>query len=126
MIEPVVHYEWAAAIVPAVKPHNSIRICEDYKLTANKATKLNTYPSPRVEDLFSVLAGGKLFTKLDMSQAYNQLCLDDDSKRYTVINTHRGLFAYNRLLFGISSAPGIFQRAMEQLLRGIPGVLLFR
>ena len=108
-----------------MKPNNSIRIFGDYKLTANKAIKLDTYPLPRVEDLFSVLAGGKLFTKLDMSVAYNQLCLDDDSKRYTVINTHRGLFAYNRLSFGISSAPGIFQRAMEQLLRGIPGVLCY-
>ena len=66
-----------------------------------------------------------MFFKLDMSQAYAQLCLDEESKMYTVINTHRGLFKYNRLSFGISSAPGIFQRAMENLLKDIPGVFCY-
>ena len=60
-----------------------------------------------------------------MSQAYAQLCLDDQSKQYTVINTHRRLFQYNRLSFGISSAPGNFQCAMEELLHGIKGVSIY-
>ena len=42
-----------------------------------------------------------------------------------VVNTHRGLFHYNRLLFGIASAPAIFQRVMECLLKGIPGVIVY-
>ena len=125
IISPVTHSDWAAAIVPVLKPDGSVRICGDYKLTVNKAVKLDTYPIPKLEDLFSALSGGKIFTKLDMSQAYNQLCLDESSKMYTVINTHRGLFKYNRLCFGISSAPGIFQRAMEQLLRDLPGVVCY-
>ena len=58
-----------------------------------------------------------------MSQAYQQL-LDDQSKQYVVINTHRGLFCYNRLPYGISSAPGIFQRTMETLLQGIANVVV--
>ena len=66
-----------------------------------------------------------LFFKLDMSQAYCQIELDEKSKAYTVINTHRGLFKYNRLCFGVSSAPGIFQRAVGQLLQGMPGVLCY-
>ena len=60
-----------------------------------------------------------------MSQAYAQLCLDEQSQQYTVINTHQGLFKYKRLSFGISSAPGIFQRAMEELLRSVEGVSLY-
>ena len=44
---------------------------------------------------------------------------------YVVINTHKGLFQYTRLPFGISSAPGIFQRVMESLLQGIPGVIVY-
>ena len=62
---------------------------------------------------------------LDISQANAKLCLDDESKQYTVINTHRDLFQYNRLSFGISAAPGIFQHAMKGLLRDIPGVFLY-
>ena len=61
-----------------------------------------------MEDLLATLGGGEKFTKLEMSQAYQQLQLDDESKRYTTINTHKGLFQYNRLPYGILSAPGIF------------------
>ena len=78
-----------------------------------------------MEDLFATLAHGKMFTKLDMSQAYQQIQLIEDSKKYVVINTHRGLFRFNRLPFGVASAPGIFQRVMECLLKGIPGVIVY-
>ena len=42
-----------------------------------------------------------------------------------MINTHKGLFQYNRLPFGVSSAPAIFQRVMESLLQGIPNVCVY-
>lgn len=125
IISPVTNSSWAAPVVPVVKANDKIRLCGDYKLTVNRAARLDTYPIPSLDDLFSGLAEGQVFSKLDMSQAYAQLCLDEESKKYTVINTHRGLFKYNRLSFGISAAPGIFQRAMEELLKDIPGVFLY-
>ena len=88
-------------------------------------SKLDRYRIPKIEDLFTTLAHGKTFTKLDISQAYQQVPLEEESKKYVVVNTHRGLFRYNKLPFGISSAPGIFQRVMECLLRGIPGVIVY-
>ena len=78
-----------------------------------------------MEDLLSKLAGGKQFTKLDMNQAYQQLKLDETFRQYVVINTHKGLFRYTRLPYGITSAPGIFQRVMENLLRKILGVVVY-
>ena len=60
-----------------------------------------------------------------MSQAYQQLLLHDESKKPVTINTHKGLFIYNRLPYGVSSAPGIFQRTVETLLQGIPNVLIY-
>ena len=59
-----------------------------------------------------------------MSQVYQQLMLDDESKQYTRINTHKGLFQDTRLPYGISSASGIFQRNMENLLQNIPYVII--
>ena len=116
----------AAPIVPVLKSDkSSIRICGDFRVTVNKAVKLDSYPIPRVEDLFAKLSGGKRFTKLDLSQAYQQLELDEESKEYVVINTPRGLFRYNRLPFGISAAPGIFQRTLESLLQGIKNCVVY-
>ena len=60
-----------------------------------------------------------------MSQAYQQLILDPESHDLVTINTHRGLFRYTRLPFGVASALGIFQRVMEGLLKGVPGVVIY-
>lgn len=71
------------------------------------------------------MSGGKFFSKLDLSNAYLQLPLDPLSKQYVTINTHRGLFQYNRLPFGVVSARAIFQRHMETLLQGLDGVSVY-
>ena len=94
-------------------------------MTVNHISKLDRYPIPKIEDLFATLEHGKEFTKLDLSQAYQQHTLDAESRNYVVINTHKGLFRYTRLLYGVSSTPGIFQRVMENLLQGIPGVVVY-
>ena len=126
IIEPVQFADWAAPVVPVLKQDKkSLRLCGDFKLTVNRASKLDKYPIPKIEDLFAQLAGRRSFSKLDMSQAYQQLVLDEESREYVVINTHRGPFRYNRLPFGVSSAPGIFQRVMESVLKGIPRVVVY-
>lgn len=73
--------------------------------------------------IFSLLC--VVFSKLDLKHAYQQLRLSEESKKFTTINTTRGLFQYERLPFGISSAPAIFQRIMESLLKDIPGVAVY-
>ena len=91
----------------------------------NRETITETYPLPRVEDLLASLAGGTAFSKLDLTQAYQQVVLDDESKEMVTINTHRGLYRVNQLPFRVASAPSLFQRIMENLLQGIPGVLIY-
>ena len=124
-IEPVQFSEWAAPIVPVLKPDGSVKICGDYKLTVNQAAKLDPYPLPRIEGLFAQLAGGKRFTKLDIAHVYQQIPLSEESRNSVTINTQKGLFRYNRLPFGVHSAPAIFQRAMEGLLRDIPSAIAY-
>jgi hypothetical protein len=97
IIELVAYSEWAAPIVPVMKPNDKVRICGDYNLTVNQVSKLDNYPIPKTEDLLAEIGPGIHFTKFDMSQAYLQMELDEASKVYTTINTHKGLFRYSRL-----------------------------
>lgn len=124
IITPVDCSDWASPLVPINKPDGSLRICADYKSTLNPSLLVDRYPLPKIEDVLVNLNGNMYFSKLDLSQAYNQIELDD-SKRYTVVNTHLGLFQYNRLVYGLSSSVGIFQRIMTTLLGNIPNVQIF-
>ena len=125
VIEPVQFSDWAAPIVPVMKKDGSVRICGDYKLTINQAAKTDTYPLPRIHDLFTSLSGGTTFSKLDLAHAYQQIPLEEDSKHYVTVSTHKGLYRYNRLPFGVASAPSIFQRTMENILQGLSGVTVY-
>lgn len=101
-----------------------IRLCGDYKITVNQVTNTENYPLPRIEDLLASLAGGMAFSKLDLAHTYQQVMLDayEESKKIVMINTHKGLYKVNRLPFGVASAPLLFQRTMENILRGLAGV----
>ena len=92
IIKPVTFSEWAAPIVPVLKADKFVKICGDFKVTVNPVSKLDRYPIPKIEDLLVTLAKGKYFSKLDMSRAYLQLELEEESKKFVVINTHRGLY----------------------------------
>ena len=122
IIQKVSHSDWAAPIVAVPKKDGRFRICGDYKVTVNTVMDVDQYPLPNPSDMFATLAGGQKFSKLDLSQAYQQLILEEDSKKYTTINTHKGLYQYTRLPFGIASSPAIFQKIMDLILQGIPNV----
>ena len=125
ILEPVKTSQWAAPVVPVKKASGALRLCGSYDLTINKASRLERYPLPKVEELFAALSGGKFFTKIDLRDAYLQLELNEESKEAMTINTHKGLFRPNRLPMGVKSAVAIFQREMETLLAGIPNVAVF-
>ena len=125
ILTKVTHSDWAAPIVTVPKPDGRIRICGDYKVTINQALSVDQYPLPKPEDLFTTLTGGKKFTKLDLSQAYLQLVLDEESTKYVTVNTHQGLYRYTRLPFGVASAPAMFQKIMDNILQGIPNVICY-
>ena len=125
IIVPVRHSAWAAPVVPVIKKDGRIRLCGNYKVTVNSVCQTEVYPLPRIEELFAAVSGGKIFSKLDLSHAYLQLQLDEASKEYVTINTHRGLYRYTRMPFGVASAPAIFQCTMETLLRDLPMVVVY-
>ena len=115
IIEPVQFADWEAPIVPIVKADNkSLRICGDFKLTANQASKLDHHPIPKIEDCLQSCQVENGF------QTPNSTCHKRINKFRWKRNprniTHRGLLQFNQLPFGVSSAPGVFQRITEFLL----------
>lgn len=125
IIEEVDYSEWGTPIVPVLKSDNSVRICGDYKTTINPFLRDDNYPIPLINEIFAVLSGGVQFTKLDLSSAYQQVELDETSKLYTTISTHRGLFKYNRLPFGVKPAANKFQKIISKILAGIEHMGVF-
>ncbi|KAF8791648.1 uncharacterized protein K02A2.6-like [Argiope bruennichi] len=89
IIEPVTYSEWATPIVPVIKQNGNLRICGDYKVTINPGLKIEQYPLPRIEDIFAELSGGEFFTKIDLSEAYLQMLVDERDRHLLTINTHK-------------------------------------
>lgn len=125
VITPVTHSEWAAPIVVARKANGSVRVCGDYSTGLNASLEPHQYPLPNPEDIIANLSSAQFFSHIDLSDAYLQVPVDDNSKHLLTINTHIGLFQYNRMPFGIKTAPGKFQEDMDQITAGIDGTTAY-
>lgn len=125
VITPIEASEWASPVVIVVKKDKGIRMVVDCKVSINKLIVPNTYPLPVPQDLFASLSGSKVFCSLDLAGAYTQLRLSKKSRRFMVINTIKGLYSYNRLPQGASSSASIFQKVMDQVLKGLDGVFCY-
>lgn len=113
--------KYAAPIVVVKKSNGKIRICADYSTGLNDSLEPNKYPLPTQEAIFSKMSRFKVFSKIDLSDAFLQVELDDDAKKLMPINTHCGLFQVNRLQPGIKTAPSIFQQLIDTMMAGAEG-----
>lgn len=125
IISPVDYSEWAAPIVATKKANGSIRICGDYSTGLNDALQPHQFPLPTPDEIFSRLANSKIFSVIDLSDAFLQVEVHENSRKYLTINTHKGLFSYNRLPFGIKVAPTLFQQIMETMISGLEGTAAY-
>ncbi|XP_041769576.1 uncharacterized protein K02A2.6-like [Anopheles merus] len=125
VITPVTTAEWAAPVVVVRKANGLVRICGDYSTGLNAALFPHDYPLPVPEDIFARLANCKVFSKIDLSDAFLQVEIDPEYRHFLTINTHRGLYTYNRLPPGIKIAPTAFQQLMDIMLSGIQGVSVY-
>lgn len=111
--------DWAAPIVAVRKPNGTVRICADFSTGLNSVLEPNQYPLPLPEDIFAKMANCRIFSHIDLSDAYLQVEVDQASQPLLTINTHKGLFQFMRLSPGIKSAPGAFQQLMDTMLAGL-------
>ncbi|UYV71319.1 hypothetical protein LAZ67_8002616 [Cordylochernes scorpioides] len=125
ILSPIDRSDCASPLVCVAKPDGQIRLCADFKKSLNPYLEDVKYPIPNIDSVLSNFQGNKLFNKLDLSKAYHQIEMDDISKKYLVVSTHKGLYKYNRLAFGIKNASEIFQKTMESFFSGINDVYIY-
>ena len=119
VVEKIPYSEWASPVVLVLKKDGGLRLCGDYKVGVNSNLENVEYALPLVSDIFAKLNGCTLFSKLDLSAAYNQLRLEEGSRQLTTITTPYGLYRYTVLPFGIATAPAMFQQTMDKMLAGL-------
>ena len=110
---------WCAGMVVVPKKNGDIRICVDLK-PLNSNVLREVHPLPTVDETLAQLCGACVFSKLDANSGFWQIPLTASSKLLTTFLTHNGRYCFNKLPFGISSAPEHYQKRMGQ---GLPGVL---
>ncbi|KAL7301787.1 hypothetical protein TKK_0005775 [Trichogramma kaykai] len=106
---------WISPMVIVFKPNGDLRICIDMR-RANQAIIRENYPIPTFESIMTRLRDAKFFSRIDLTDAYHQLQLDEESRHITTFITHKGLYRYTRLMFGVNSAVEIFQKTLEVIL----------
>jgi hypothetical protein len=111
---------WLSPIVTVPKDNGDVRLCIDMR-QANKAIVRERHPIPTVKELLYNLNGAKVFSKLDLKLGFHQLELDDASRDITTFVTPFGLFRYKRLMFGIASAPEVYQYQLQKVISGLAG-----
>ncbi|XP_029648387.1 uncharacterized protein K02A2.6-like [Octopus sinensis] len=114
--------DWVNSIVIKEKPNGTLRICLDPR-DLNKALKREYHPIPTLEEITPSLAGSKLFSKLDASNGYWNVKIDEESSMLTTFNTLFGRYRFNRLPFGLKVSQDVFQSQIDETYEGCKGAI---
>ena len=107
---------YLSPIVLISKPDGKKRMCIDYR-GVNKHIKIDIHPLPRIDELIEDVAGNRYYCTLDLKDAYYQCQLDEESRDITTFSDGKNLYRFKRLPFGLSVAPAIFTRVMQEVLK---------
>ena len=107
---------YGAPVLLVKKPDGSWRFCVDYR-GLNAITVKNSHAIPRIDDLLDSIQGAKLFSSMDLLQGFYQLPLQESDKAKTAFKTCFGHFQFRVVSMGLSNAPSVFQRVMNQIFQ---------
>ena len=110
--------EWCTAMVVVPKLDGRIHICVDLT-KLNESVQRERHPIPSVEHILAQLGDAKFFSKLDANSGFWQITIQKESALLTTFITPFGKLHFNRLPFGITSAPEYFQKGISELLQGV-------
>ena len=112
------HSPWSSPVVMVRKKDGSHRFCVDYR-GLNAITKSDTFPLPRIDDLLDRLGKARYFSTLELASGFWQIRMELSSQEKTAFVTPHGLYEFRVVPFGLTNAPAVFQRLIQQVLIGL-------
>lgn len=113
--------KWVSQMAIVKKQNGNLRVCIDPQ-SLNKVLVRERYKLPTFDDILPELHNAKIFTKLDVKEAFYHVRLDEESSKLTTMLTPFGRYRWKRLPFGLNVSSEIFQRKLCEALKGLDGV----
>ena len=106
---------YASPVLFVKKPNGGLRFCIDFR-KLNNLSKKDRYPLPLIDETLARLNRAKVFTKLDIRQAFHRIRMDPESEDLTTFRTRYGSYKCKVVPFGLTNGPATYQRYMNDML----------
>ncbi|GBN16861.1 Retrovirus-related Pol polyprotein from transposon 297 [Araneus ventricosus] len=108
--------EYSSPVVIVRKKDGTLRVCIDYR-KLNKVVVKDRFPLPLIEDILDRLQGSRVFSTIDLKNAFFHVDVNKDSRKYTSFVTHEGQYQFLKVPFGLCNSPAVFQRYINTIFR---------